>query len=323
MRFGAGLWCLQSTATAPRHPARAYEELLEDAVLLEQLGYETMWLSEHHFFYDGYCSSPITAASGILAATEQLTVATGMSLAAMRDPARLGRDCAALADRSGGRFELGLGLGYRDVEFDGKGVNRRERVGRRKAAMRAVRAAAPDLPIWLGSALPEAVARAGEHGHGVLYSGANPLSLIRDLSTAHREGFAASGRQEPRPPAAALRNVWVTDDPAERRAVMDWFRASYVLYAGLGWSVPQRGETAAMDFTREVDRALDDAVATAIVGSADEVAEGLQEVVETGVDEIVFRVVIEGAPQQAVHEVLHRLAGEVLPQLRDRVGVAT
>ena len=322
MRFGAGLWCLQSTATAPRHPARAYDELLEDAVVMERLGFDALWLSQHHFFYDGYCPSTVTAAAGALAATERLTVATGMSLASMRDPGRLGEECAALDARSGGRFELGLGLGYRDVEFDGKGVPRKERVGRRKAAMRAVRAAAPDVPIWLGSALPEAVARAGAHGHGVLFSGANPLTLVRDLATAHREGFDASDRGGERPRVAALRNVWVTDDAAERRAVMDWFRASYVLYAGLGWSVPKRGETAAMDFTREVDEALEDAVSTAIVGSADEVTEGLQEVIDAGVDELVFRIVIEGAPQPAVHEVLHRLALEVMPQLREREGVA-
>jgi alkanesulfonate monooxygenase SsuD/methylene tetrahydromethanopterin reductase-like flavin-dependent oxidoreductase (luciferase family) len=77
-----------------------------------------------------------------------------------------------------------------------------------------------------------------------------------------------------------------------------------------------------MDFTREVDKALEDAVSTAIVGSADEVTEGLQEVIDAGVDELVFRIVIEGAPQPAVHEVLHRLALEVMPQLREREGVA-
>lgn len=316
MRVGAGLWCLQSTATAPRHPARAYEELLEDAALLERLGYDALWLSEHHFFYDGYCPSPTVAAAGVLAATRDLTVATGMSLASMRDPARLAGEAAALATRSGGRFELGLGLGYRDVEFDGKGVPRRERADRRRAVLRAVRATGADVPVWLGSALPDAVAKAGAHGHGVLFSGANPLTLVRDLAAAHRRGWEEAGAVGERPRVAALRNVWVTDDAAEREAVLGWFRASYVLYAGLGWSVPQQGETAAMDFTREVDRALADAVATAIVGPADHVIEGLAEVAAAGVDEVVFRVVIEGAPQAALHEVLHRLAEEVLPSLR-------
>lgn len=322
MRFGAGLWCLQSTASCPRHPAVPYAEYLADARLLERLGYDALWLSEHHFFYDGYCPSTIAAAAGALAATERLTVATGMSLASMRDPERTAAECAELDRRYPGRFELGLGLGYRDVEFDGVGVPRKERAERRRTMLRATRRGAPGVPVWLGSALPEAVARAGAHGHGVLFSGANPLTLVRDLATAHREGWESSGRTGERPRVAALRNVWVTDDRAEREAVMAWFRASYVLYAGLGWAVPKRGETAAMDFTKEVDRALADAVSTAIVGSADEVAAGLREVAAVGVDELVFRVVVEGAPQAAVHEVLHRLAEEVLPHVADAEVVA-
>jgi alkanesulfonate monooxygenase SsuD/methylene tetrahydromethanopterin reductase-like flavin-dependent oxidoreductase (luciferase family) len=92
---------------------------------------------------------------------------------------------------------------------------------------------------------------------------------------------------------------------------------SYVLYAGLGWSVPQSGGTAAVDFRAELDKALDAAVGTAIIGPADQVIEGLSEVAAAGVDDVVFRVVIEGAPRSAIHEVLHRLAEEVMPALRD------
>lgn len=317
MRFGAGLWCLQSTATAPRHPALAYAQLVEDAQLLDRLGYDALWLSEHHFFYDGYCPSLMTASSAVLAATERLKVATGMLLAPMRDPDRLAAETADLDRRSGGRFELGLALGYRDIEFDGLGVHRSARVRRRTAAIDAVRAVAPGVTTWLGSALPEAVARAGRDGHGVLFSGANPLTLVRDLARSHRDGWASGEQTGERPRVAALRNVWVTEDAAEREAVLDWFRASYVLYAGLGWSVPQRGETVAMDFRKELDSALDDAVATAIVGPADEVIDGLAEVAAAGVDDVVFRVVVEGAPQAAVQEVLHRLAEEVMPALEN------
>ena len=317
MRFGAGLWCLQSTATMPRHPSVAYQELLEDARLMDRLGYDSLWLSEHHFFYDGYCPSLPTAAAAALAVTERLHVASGMLLAPMHHPVRMAAQTAALHARSAGRFELGVGLGYRDVEFDGKGVPRAERVQRRKQVLHEVRDTAPEVPVWLGSALPDAVERAGRHGHGVLFSGANPLTLVRDLADAHRRGYEGSDGSRPRPRVAALRNVWVTEDAAEREAVLDWFRASYVLYAGLGWSVPKRGETAAMDFRAELDKALDDAVATAIIGPADEVIEGLAEVGQAGVDDVVFRVVVEGAPQAAVHEVLHRLAEEVMPALRD------
>lgn len=286
---------------------------------MDDLGYDALWLSEHHFFYDGYCPSLPPAAASVLAATNRLKVATGMLLAAQRSPRRLAAEAAALHAGHPGRFELGIGLGYRDVEFDGKGVERDSRVAARSAMLRAVHAVAPDVPMWLGSALPAAVERAGRHGHGVLFSGANPLSLVTDLAAAHRRGWESSQVSRPRPRTAALRNVWVVDSDAEREAVLDWYRASYVLYAGLGWSVPQRGATAAMDFRKELATALDDAVATAIIGSADEVVDGLAEVAAAGVDDVVFRIAVEGAPQAAVHEVLHRLAEEVVPALTEEV----
>lgn len=281
---------------------------------MDHLGYDAIWLSEHHFFYDGYCPSLPVAAASVLASTQRLKVATGMLLAPMRDADRLAVEAAHLHTRHPGRFELGLGLGYRDIEFDGKGVARADRVPARTRALRAVHDAAPDVPIWMGSALPAAVERAGAHGHGVLFSGANPLSLVTDLATAHRRGWEEADTDRPRPRTAALRNVWVTQDDAERAAVLDWFRASYVLYAGLGWSVPKRGETVAMDFRRELDQALDHAVATAIIGGPDEVVEGLAAVQAAGVDDVVFRISLEGAPQAAVHEVLHRLAEDVMPE---------
>lgn len=316
MRFGAGLWTLQATASAPRHPARAYEATLEDARVMDDLGYEAAWLSEHHFFYDGYCPALLPTAASLLSVTRRLKVATGMLLAPFQDPHRLASMSGDLHSRSGGRFELGLGLGYRDIEFDGKRIPRTERVERRTRALDALTETAPDVPLWVGSATPKSVAAAGERGIGVLFSGANPLSLVRDLADAHREGWERAGRPGSGPPStAALRNVWIVDTPSQRDAVLDWFRASYVLYAGLGWSVAPQGETAAMDFQRDVEKALKDAVSTAIVGSPQEVVEGLKRVEEAGVDYVVFRVAIEGAPQHAIHEVLRRLAEEVIPEL--------
>lgn len=318
MKFGAGLFCLQSTAMAPRHPTVPYRELMTDARLLETLGYQSMWLSEHHFFYDGYCPALLPVAAAALSVTERLRVGTGMMLLPLQDAERVAGTAADIAARSGGRLDVGVGLGYRDVEFDGKGVPRTERVARQSAGVAALqRTAVPaGAAIWSGSATPRGVARAGARGHGVLLSGANPVSLVRELAAAHRQGWEDAGRPGGvRPKVAALRNVWLTEDPTERAAALDWQRASYVLYAGLGWSVASQASTAAMDFRKDVEGAVAQAVATTIIGPAGAVIEGLLEVAEAGVDDVVFRVIIEGAPPAAIRRVLTRLADEVIPTL--------
>src|SRR5258706_13860350 len=128
LRFGVGLFSLQNTAMLPVHWAQQYRELREYAVLMEPLGYDELWLSEHHFFYDGYCPALGTAAASVLSVTTQLRVGTGMLIAPMQEPHRLAVVAHDLNSRSGGRLDLGIGVGYRDIEFHGHGISRKPRL---------------------------------------------------------------------------------------------------------------------------------------------------------------------------------------------------
>ncbi|TXK16973.1 LLM class flavin-dependent oxidoreductase [Homoserinibacter sp. GY 40078] len=318
MRVGAGLWNLQQSAMVPRSSAATYRGFIDEARRLEALGYDSLWLSEHHFFYDGYCPAVLTAASAALSATTRLRVGTGMLLLPLQEGERVARAAAQLSAASGGRFDLGVGLGYRDVEFDGKGLAKKDRLARSRTSLAAIaRVAEPaGVTVWNGSATPAGVARAGARGQGVVLSGGNPLSLVRELAAAHRAGWEEAGRPgAARPRVSALRNVWLTSDSAERDAVLEYQRASYVLYAGLGWSVKATGDTPEMDFRADVDAAVAAAVATTIVGDRHEVLDGLREVAEAGVDDVILRVMIEGAPTPAVFDMLGRFADEVMPEL--------
>jgi alkanesulfonate monooxygenase SsuD/methylene tetrahydromethanopterin reductase-like flavin-dependent oxidoreductase (luciferase family) len=318
MRFGVGLWCLQSTSSTPRGHVRAYREFLDDARLADDLGYHSLWLSEHHFFYDGYCPALLPAAAAGLAVTRNLRLGTGMLLAPYQRPERIAAAAAELGRRFGGRLDLGIGMGYRDVEFDGKGISRRQRVPRLLATVRQLENLADggSLALWIGAQTPAAVARAGRLGHDVLLSGALPLAMVRSLGAVHRAAWVDGGRRRGRTPrVAALRNVWITDDPAERAAVLDWQRASYVLYQGLGWTVAESDAGASIDFVADAERAIETAVATTIVGPVDEVIEGLREVGAAGVDDVVLRIAVEGAPQAALHAVMRAFAEGVFPVL--------
>lgn len=318
MRFGVGLWNLQTTAMAPRAATAVYRDLRREAVELERLGYESLWLSEHHFFYDGYCPAVLSAASVALAATTTLRVGTGMLLLPLQQPRRVAALAARLAEASGRRFDLGVGLGYRPIEFDGKGLDMADRLRRSTAGLSALAEIAEPAGVAVinGSATPKGMARAGARGQGIMLSGGNPLSLVRELAAAHRAGWEEAGRPGgTRPRVIALRNVWLTESAAERAAVLAYQRASYVLYAGLGWSVRATGDTPEMDFRADLDRAIAGAVGTTIIGGVDEVVDGLAATAEAGVDDVVLRVMIEGAPTGAVFDMLGRFAEQVAPRL--------
>ncbi len=322
MRFGVGLFSLQCTAMQPTHWAAAYSDMREHAAMMEELGYDELWLSEHHFFYDGYCPALLPAAASVLSVTERLRVGTGMLLLPMQDPHRLAAVATDLGLRSGGRLDLGVGLGYRDIEFDGHGISRRQRLPRMLKGLEVLEAAAAagGPPIWMGAQLIDPVKRAGQHGHPILFSAALPFERCKTLAKVWEEGWMESGRPAAEKPAlGALRNIWLTEDRKEREAARDWVRASYVQYAGLGWTLPAVGEHEQADFAEETDKAIADTVETTITGSAEECIRQLREFEAIGIDHIAFRLQLDGEPRAAFESQVKRLAREVMPVLRDRV----
>jgi alkanesulfonate monooxygenase SsuD/methylene tetrahydromethanopterin reductase-like flavin-dependent oxidoreductase (luciferase family) len=227
-----------------------------------------------------------------------------------------------LAHRSGGRLDLGVGMGYRDIEFDGHGISRRQRLPRMVEGLEVLEAAeaAGGPPIWMGAQLVDPVKRAGRRGHPVLFSAALPFERCRTLTQVWEEGWAESGRPAAEKPAlGALRNIWLTENAREREAARDWVRASYVQYAGLGWTLPAVGEHQQQDYAEETDKAIADTVETTITGSAEECIRQLRQFDDIGIKHIAFRLILDGEPRRALESQLRRLAGEVLPRLGDRV----
>lgn len=103
--------------------AQLYAELLDQSQVIESVGLDSMWLSEHHFAEDGYMPSVLPICAALLARTRRLVVATDRLAASLHDPVRLAEDAIALDLLSGGRFVLGLSLCYRAEEFAGFDVD--------------------------------------------------------------------------------------------------------------------------------------------------------------------------------------------------------
>jgi alkanesulfonate monooxygenase SsuD/methylene tetrahydromethanopterin reductase-like flavin-dependent oxidoreductase (luciferase family) len=123
MHFGVGDFSGQRPPDSAVDHAQLYAEMLDQAEVIESVGLDSMWLSEHHFAEDGYMPAVLSLSAALLARTRRMVVATDRLAASLHDPVRLAEDAIALDLLSGGRFVLGLSLCYRTQEFAGYGVD--------------------------------------------------------------------------------------------------------------------------------------------------------------------------------------------------------
>ncbi len=123
-----GLWYdFRLPSQWPQDAGLLYRETLDQIVWAETLGFGSVWVSEHHFADDGYSSSPLTICAAIGARTQKMRVGTNIVVAGIHEPIRLAEDATAISLMTEGRFDLGVGLGYREVEFSAFGRLRKQR----------------------------------------------------------------------------------------------------------------------------------------------------------------------------------------------------
>jgi alkanesulfonate monooxygenase SsuD/methylene tetrahydromethanopterin reductase-like flavin-dependent oxidoreductase (luciferase family) len=159
----------------------------------EAAGFDLLVVPERLSAAGGFPAAlPVCAAAA--AATTHLRIATGLLALPLHHPLRVAEDAATLDALSGGRFELGVGLGAEVEMFGGFGLDLRERAARFEEALEVVRRAWADGPVrfagrhfncgevevhpkpvqaggpplWLGARGPEALARAAQLGCGVV-----------------------------------------------------------------------------------------------------------------------------------------------------------
>jgi len=104
------------------------EESLREAELSEKLGYDVIWLAEHHF--DGGCAyvDPTTFAAAIAARTTKIKIGFAVAQMALHHPIRFAEQIALVDNISKGRMVVGVGRGtaYNFYEFRGFGIDPNE-----------------------------------------------------------------------------------------------------------------------------------------------------------------------------------------------------
>ncbi len=198
IRFG--MWYDFRNPPAWKRPYdQLYNEIIDQIVWGEENGFDDIWLSEHHFIEDGYSPSLLPIAAAIASRTKKIHIGTSVILMPFHNPVRMAEDAATVDVISGGRFELGVGVGYKVEEFESFAISSKERGARTNEGLEIIRRLwegetltfegkyytvtkakltpepiqQPRPPIWVGGFTPPALRRAAKYGDG--YIGVGPL----------------------------------------------------------------------------------------------------------------------------------------------------
>ena len=110
MKFG--LYSSIADPPAGENLARCVEEVMDEAQLAEEHGFDSCFFGEHHQDRDGFLPSPLIVATAVAARTRRLKVGTSVLLLPLHHPVHVAEDAATLDIVSGGRVILGVVLGY-------------------------------------------------------------------------------------------------------------------------------------------------------------------------------------------------------------------
>jgi probable F420-dependent oxidoreductase len=238
MKFG--IWYDFRNPEPWRRPwSTLYAALLDQIAWADSLGFDSVWLSEHHFTDEGYLPSVFPMLAALAERTSHMRLGTAVLLAPLHHPLRLAEDAAVVDQISNGRLELGLAPGYRPEEFGALGVPRGERGSRTDETIEILKLAwssqpfsfqgkhfqfhdvtvapppaqQPHPPIWIGGSSPASARRAATFDCNYMPdSGASPAVYERYRDALHVQGHdGTKGRHR----IATNRIVYVCDDPEQ------------------------------------------------------------------------------------------------------------
>ncbi len=310
-----------------------YQDALDEVVRGEGLGFDSVWMEEHHSVVNHYWPSPLPVLAGFATRTSRVTLGTDILVAPFYHPVRLAEDIALLDVMSGGRVVLGAAIGYKPDEFALYGAQLEKRGARFEEQLAIVKGmwtqdmfsfkgehyrvegklepkpiAKPHPPIWIGGWGDITLRRAATLADNWIPGPTAELGRLLEGKEQFLANRRAAGLTAPITEWPLTRDVIIADTDAEaRQLALRHIMVSYRKeYAG-GWKHPFIDSSIATDLdTVKKDRFL--------IGSPDQVIKDLRPFVEQyGMTHLICRLFFPGMPHRHIIRELELIAREVRP----------
>ncbi len=247
MKFG-----LFTSAQANNHAfgpetGQGFRDYLDFNVEAEALGFQSSFLVEHHFTGWNQVSSTLMLLMALAMRTKTLRLGSAVMVLPWHNPVLLAEQAATLDLISGGRFDFGIGKGYRHSEFKGFQIAPEEAEARFEEALAVMLrswtererfshrgrfwhfedivvepppAQKPHPPLWVAAGSEPSIRRAAARGFNlILDQYASPQQLAARIGIYKAERKLRGLPFDPSQVAVA-RQLYVAKDEADRQAAL-------------------------------------------------------------------------------------------------------
>lgn len=311
-------------------------DAVAQSVLADELGYDSVFMTEHHFSRHGIVPDNLSMLSFIAALTKQIRLGTAVSVLPLHDPIRLAESVALVDQLSNGRVEFGIGRGYQWGEFDGFGQSLADREARFDEAISVILQAwkssepfnhegsyweyrniqpqpqaiqKPHPPIWMATASGDGFDLCAKNGWGVMLPQAVPIETVALWVTDYKTALDRYGKPFDPNKLILARGLHLGDDDATA-----WAEAgvAYENFLALAQRVAESpdGNASPMPFD------LDSVRGSTMICGTETCIEKLQAIRALGIEYVIFFSNMGGLSHSLVMESLKRFATTVMLELR-------
>jgi alkanesulfonate monooxygenase SsuD/methylene tetrahydromethanopterin reductase-like flavin-dependent oxidoreductase (luciferase family) len=218
-----------------------YQKMFGQMEEMDRLGYDHVWVTEHHFaHYGGYLPHPPTFMSAIARTTKRIRLGVAINVLPLHNPIEVAGSYAMVSVISNGRLDFGVGKGSESHEYKKFGVDQKEATKRMYEGVEVMLQAWSDKPVsfkgefynyqnvpvfpkpvqrphpnfWVGCARSEDSFRwAGEHGFHLMtlpYLYREP-GILPGFIKSYRNALTAAGHNGGKTDILGKFHIYVAD----------------------------------------------------------------------------------------------------------------
>jgi alkanesulfonate monooxygenase SsuD/methylene tetrahydromethanopterin reductase-like flavin-dependent oxidoreductase (luciferase family) len=338
MKFGLFSSAQANSNDLPAETGQGFRDYLDYNIEAEALGYQSSFSVEHHFTGWNQVSATLMLLMALAMRTRTLRLGTAVIVLPWHNPALLAEQAATLDLLSAGRFDFGIGKGYRHSEFKGFQIAPEEAEARFEEAIEVMTRAwtsrerfshrgqfwhfedivvepppaqQPHPPLWVAAGSEHSVRRAASRGFNLILDQYASVRIIGERIGVYKAECKARGRPFDPMRVAVARQLYIAKDAADKEAALARQAAYTKRTIDVSRAPDRPGGSHVLAYADKVGGTEENAM----YGTPDEICAMLEALRDVGAAYVLLTIL--GGSEQ-----LRRFAREIMPVFAGAVPAA-